>query len=264
MENDDNKSGMGENPMPENLGSQSEPIINQPEVQSSEQPIDQPMAQLQERTMDQSSDLLEQPVSPMQPTDQSLAPQMQPIDHLINQPATSSLNMGSPAINSKEKNKKTGIIIGSIIGCVLVIIAVVILVIFLMKNNEKTVSCTSSMEMYGIDMSNKTEVIVGSGAILSGSIVVNVNFKNINEMYADYEKNIVDSVMDEYKYQCKDYCSFDHEYVEKDHLTLTLKYNKEGIDNLVVTSGIEGKSAQEIADKIQKNLEETGATCEQH
>lgn len=260
MENNNNESNIGGGPAPGNLESQADPIIDQ----SKDQSLEQPISQLQEQTIDQPSDSPEQPEPPMQPTNQPLDPQAHPINQPASQPAVSSLGVEPSNINNKKKKTKTTIIISSIIGAILVVVTVILLVFFLNKNSEKTVSCTSNISMYGIDMNGKTEILVGDGAILGGSMVVSVDFKNMDESYADYEKTIVDSAIEEYKYQCKDYCSFDNEYVEKDHLTLTLTYDKKGIDKLVVTSGIEDKSAQEIADKIQKDSEERGATCKQY
>ena len=111
---------------------------------------------------------------------------------------------------------------------------------------------------------NDFSLDIKDGEIPSGEIITDVNLKTMSDLYKKREKEIVDSLVDRYKSQCDDGCSFSHDYVEGDHVKLTMKYEGEGTSKIVHTYGIDGKSAQEIADKVQESIEKTdGATCKQ-
>jgi len=206
------------------------------------------------------------PVQPM-PAPQPVPEQPAPVPPAVEQPAingpTEVNNQTTPNTGAK---KKTGLIIGCLVGVGVVIAAVVaVLFLFVFKGSgEKTVSCTASTTAMGIDINLEYNVNIKDGEIPSGEIITDVNLKTMSELYKKREKEIVDSLVDSYKSQCDDGCSFSHDYIEGDHVKLTMKYEGEGTSKIVHTYGIEGKSAQEIADKVQESIEKTdNATCKQ-
>lgn len=224
------------------------------------------------------------PVQPM-PAPQPVPEQPVPVPPAVEQPAPVSPAAEPPVIPQPEQpitsgptetnnqtttdtgtKKNTGLIVGCLVGAVAVIAAVVaVLFLFVFKGGgEKTVSCTASTTAMGIDIDLEYNVNIKDGEIPSGEIITDVNLKTMSDLYKKREKEIVDSLVDSYKSQCDDGCSFSHDYVEGDHVKLTMKYEGEGTSKIVHTYGIDGKSAQEIADKVQESIEKTdGATCKQ-
>ena len=206
------------------------------------------------------------PVQPM-PAPQPVSEQPAPVPPAVEQPVINGpTEVNSQTISNAGAKKKTGLIVGCLVGAVAVIAAVVaVLFLFVFKGSgEKTVSCTASTTAMGIDINLEYNVNIKDGEIPSGEIITDVNLKTMSELYKKREKEIVDSLVDSYKSQCDDGCSFSHDYVEGDHVKLTMKYEGEGTSKIVHTYGIEGKSAQEIADKVQESIEKTdGATCKQ-
>ena len=219
-----------------------QPVVEQPVQPIPEQPV-QPV--------------VEQPVQPTQPV----------VDPAMGQPIVSNpTETGGQNTGETGTGKKTGLIVGCCVGAGVVIIAIIaVLFLFVFKGGgEKTVSCTASTTAMGIDINLEYNVHIKDGKIPSGDIITDVNLKTMSDLYKKREKEIVDSLVDSYKSQCDDGCSFSHDYVEGDHVKLTMTYEGEGVSKIVHTYGIEGKSAQEIADKVQESIEKTdSATCKQ-
>lgn len=188
-----------------------------------------------------------------QPVEQ---PTGQPVAQPINQPVV-DVSAGS------NKSKKKMIIIGAIAGVAVIALIVVLLVVFF-GHSEKTVSCTTQDSMMGINIEAKTNVKVGDGKLLGGDVAVNVDLTTMRDIYKDYEQELVDEVIDSYKSRCEDHCTFSDDYAAGDYIKITMQYDEEGVDELVYTYGIEGKSAQEIADKIQESMERSDTVCEQY
>ena len=214
------------------------------------------------------------------PTPTPAQPNVQPVPQPTPQPAPQQAPqpMGQPfppqvpdptmagTPTTPEKSKKNlPLIIGCIVGVVAVIAIVVVLLLVFLKGGSKTVSCTQTASMMGIDIEGTTNIEVTDGKILGGDMTATINLKNLSELYASHEQELVDSILENYQSQCNEGCTYDHDYVAGDHLTINAKYDVGGMDDLVYTSGIEGKSAQEIADKIQQTLEQSsGTTCKQN
>jgi len=197
-----------------------------------------------------------QPV--VQPTPQ---PAAQPIpDQPIAQPISGAPN------EPKNSKKKMGIIIGCSIGAVAVIAtAVILLIMFLGHGGEKTVSCTLTNEIMDIAVTGETNVKIKDGEISGGDMTINVDLKSLSDFYKDYESDLVDGITEGYKEHCSEHCTFDYNYIEGDSVKYTMQYDKEGVSEIVKSSETEGASAQEIADEVQKTLEEeANATCTQH
>ena len=196
-----------------------------------------------------------QPV--VQPTPQ---PAAQPIPgQPIAQPISDTPN------EPKNSKKKMGIIIGCSIGAVAVIaIIVVLLIMFLGHGGEKTVSCTLTNEIMDIAVTGETNVKIKDGEITGGDMTINVDLKSLPDFYKDYESDLVDGITKSYEEHCSEHCTFDHNYIEGDSVKYTMQYDKEGVSEIVQSSGTEGMSAQEIADKVQEALEDSGTTCTQH
>lgn len=194
------------------------------------------------------------PVQPSpQPTGQPLPPQ--PLD-----PATAS----APA-SSNESKKKLYLIIGCVVGAIAIIAIIIVLLVVFLNGGTKTVSCTQKETMMGLEIEAKTNVKVANGKILGGDVEATINLNNLSSLYASHEQELVDSILESYQKQCEEGCKTDHEYVEGDHLKITAEYDETGVKELVYSYGIENKSAQEIADKIQESLERSGnTTCKQN
>ena len=163
----------------------------------------------------------------------------------------------------KPNPNKNKIIVGCAIGGAVIVLVIVLLVIFL-SGGGITISCTMDNSVMGIDMKGESNIHVVDGGISGGDITASVDLKTLSSTYKNYEKEIVDTVVEEYENRCKDHCSFTHDYAEGDYLKMTLTYDSEGIKEIASTSSLEGKSAQEIADTIKKNAEQSsGTTCRQ-
>ncbi len=194
-----------------------------------------------------------------QPAPQPIAqPVVQPVvDQPVEQPVAGSDTTGA--------KKKKGLIIGCCVGVGVAIVALVaVLLVFFLKGGEKIVSCTMETSVMGIEMKNESNIKIRDGEIYSANVVTNVNLKSLRESYRDYEDQLVESVVDSLKRQCTDNCELSRDYVAGEYLRLTMEYVGEGTEDVVYAYGIEGKSAQEIADKVQESMEKTsGTTCKQ-
>lgn len=201
--------------------------------------------------------------------------QNQPLNQPVNQPVfqqTPQPIQNQPIIqpipnipngNNQKSKKKIGIIVGCSVGVVAVIAVVAFLLITLLKHREKTVACTMSTTTMGITINGETNVKVRDGEISGGDITINVDLKTLQNSYKNYEKEMVDKMTKQYKNRCEDHCTFDYNYVEGDNVKYTMQYDKEGVDEIVWSYGTENMSAQEIADKVQKTLEDSDTTCVQ-
>lgn len=214
------------------------------------------------------------------PTPTPAQPNVQPVPQPTPQPAPQQAPqpMGQPfppqvpdpsmagAPTTPEKSKKNlPLIIGCIVGVVAVIAIVVVLLLVFLKGGNKIVSCSQTASMLGIDIEGKTDIEVTDGKILGGKLEATINLKNLSELYASHEQELVDSILESYQSQCNEGCKYDHDYVAGDHLKITAEYDENTIKEVVYSIGTEGKSAQEIADKIQETLEQSsGTTCTQH
>ncbi len=225
-----------------NIGGMPNP--NQPLNQPLNQPVNQPAFQQAPQPIQDQPGV--QPV-PQPIQDQ---PGVQPVPTIANN-------------NNQKPKKNLGVIIGCSVGAVAVIAAVVLLVIFL-KNGGKTVTCTMNTAAFGINMSGETNIKVKDGEISGGDATVTIDLKSMSDYYKDNEKEIVDEMTEEYKNGCKEHCTFDYTYTEGDNVKYTMQYDKDGISKVVMSSGVENMSAQEIADKIQETLEDSETTCTQH
>lgn len=238
-----------------NIGGMPNP--NQPLNQPLNQPVNQPAFQQAPQPI-QDQPGVQQTPQPIQGQ-----PAFQPVPQPIqSQPGVQPMPTISNDNNQKSK-KNLGVIIGCSIGAVVVIAAVVLLVIFL-KNGGKTVTCTMNTAAFGINMSGETNIKVKDGEISGGDATVTIDLKSMSDYYKDNEKEIVDEMTEEYKNGCKEHCTFDYTYTEGDNVKYTMQYDKDGISKVVMSSGVENMSAQEIADKIQETLEDSETTCTQH
>lgn len=238
-----------------NIGGMPNP--NQPLNQPLNQPVNQPAFQQAPQPI-QDQPGVQQTPQPIQGQ-----PAFQPVPQPIqSQPGVQPMPTISNDNNQKPK-KNLGVIIGCSIGAVAVIAAVVLLVIFL-KNGGKTVTCTMNTAAFGINMSGETNIKVKDGEISGGDATVTIDLKSMSDYYKDHEKEIVDEMTEEYKNGCKEHCTFDYTYTEGDNVKYTMQYDKDGISKVVMSSGVENMSAQEIADKIQETLEDSETTCTQH
>lgn len=197
---------------------------------------------------------LNQPVN--QPVFQQTPPPIQ------NQPVIQPMP-NIPNSNSQKSKKKIGIIVGCSVGVVAVIAVVAFLLIALLKHGEKTIACTMNTTTMGITINGETNVKVRDGEISGGDITINVDLKTLRDSYKDYEKEMVDEMTERYKNRCEDHCTFDYNYTEGDSVKYTMQYDKEGVDEIVWSYGVENMSAQEIADKVQGTLEGSDTTCTQ-
>lgn len=200
------------------------------------------------------------------PTTNGAAPADNPISPaqpIVGQPSMAPAGATSAAPTAPTNNKKKLFIIGGIAAGIAVIALVAVLLVIFLGHGTKTVSCTMNTTAMGITISGENNVQVGDGKILSSDIVVNADLATMNELYKDYEKEMVDEIIDRYKSKCEDHCVFDQEYIEGDHVKITLHYDEEGVDEVVYTYGIEDKTAQEIADELQKDMEDSDTTCTQ-
>ena len=223
-----------------------QPVVDQSVPQSAPQPMGQPMVGQVD-----AQPAMEQPVMG-QPVGQPIV-MSQPVEQPV---------AGAEATGAK---KKKGLIIGCCIGVGVVVAALVaVFLIFFLKGGEKTVSCTMETSSMGISMKNESTIKIRDGEIYSASVISNVDLKSLSGMYKNYEEEIVNGIAENLKSQCTDHCKFNNDYVAGDHLKLMMEYDGEGIEDVVYTYGIEGKSAQEIADKVQASMEKTsGTTCKQ-
>lgn len=246
MENNEISPNMNGGVQPDTTAPQpnpEQPILPQP----SEQP--QPISPAQPLDPSQAS----QPITPTQPTQQPIP---QPI-------GDTTSDMGAPTDPAKDNKKKTLIICG-IAGAVGLIVLVVVLLVIFLKGGNKTISCTQSETAMGIEVNGDIKVEVTDGKLLGGDVKIVADLKSLEERYADYEGKMVDTIIERYERRCEEGCEFNHDYVKGDHIEVRLKYDSEGINDLVYAYGIEDLSAQEIADKVQEDLEESGeTTCKQ-
>lgn len=166
-------------------------------------------------------------------------------------------------MNKGSKNKK-GLIIGCAVG-VVAVAAIIVAVVLLMKGGEKTVSCNMSQTVMGVTANSEANVKVTDGKVLGGDMTVKVDMKSLSGFYKNYESEMADSLINSFKKQCTENCTFDYNYTEGDSINITMTYDENGVSNMVRTYGAEGMSAQAIADKIQETFEkQTGTTCTQH
>lgn len=200
-----------------------------------------------------------------QPLDQSVGqPTFQQAPQSVQSQPIVQPAFGVPNKNNQKPKKKTGIIIGCSIGAVILIAAVVVLLIMLLKHEGKTVTCTMSATVTGITADGETNIKVKDGEISGGDVTMKVDLKTMRDIYKDYEKDMVDEITERYRGRCEDHCVFSYGYVKGDNATYTMRYDKEGVDEIVWSRGTEGMSAQEIADEVQESLEDSGMTCTQH
>ena len=162
----------------------------------------------------------------------------------------------------KDKKSKKNLIIGCSVGAVVVVAVVILLVVLLGGGGDKTVSCVMNKKVSGIDTESKVNVKVTSGKVLGGDMTTKVDLTNMSDFYKKNESTLVEGITESFQKQCDDDCTFDHSYTEGDNLTVTMKFGETGVSSIVHTYGIEGKSAQEIADKVQQALEDSDTTCE--
>lgn len=270
MDNNNSEAPVaGAGPVPPVAGSVNQPVPpNQPEPQPvpvQPMPAPQPVPEQPAPV----PPVVEQPapVPPVAEPPEMPQPEQPMPSPAMEQPIVSGpVDANNQATTDAGAKKKTGLIVGCLVGAGVVIAAIVaVLFLFVFKGGgEKTVSCTASATAMGISIDLEYNVNIKDGEIPSGEIITNVNLKTMSDLYKKREKEIVDSLVDSYKSQCDDGCSFSHDYVEGDHVKLTMKYEGEGTSKIVRTYGIEGKSAQEIADKVQESIEKTdSATCKQ-
>lgn len=232
-----------------------QPAVEEPVPQPALQPVAQPVADqpIEQPVADQANPqpVAEQPV--VGQTDVQPVTTAQPVEQPVAGPDTAGAK------------KKKGLIIGCCVGVGIAIVALVaVLLVFFLKGGEKIVSCTMETSVMGIEMKNESNIKIRDGEIYSANVVTNVNLKSLRESYRDYEDQLVESVVDSLKRQCTDNCELSRDYVAGEYLKLTMEYVGEGTEDVVYTYGIEGKSAQEIADKVQESMEKTsGTTCKQ-
>ena len=260
MDNGNDAPNIGGMPNPNQpLNQPLDQPVNQPTFQQAPQPFQSPTAfqPVQDQPAVQQ---ISQPIQD-QPAPQPIQNQP-PIQPIQNQPGVQPVPTIANGNNQKPK-KNLGVIIGCSVGAVAVIAAVVLLVIFL-KNGGKTVTCTMNTAAFGINMSGETNIKVKDGEISGGDATVTIDLKSMSDYYKDNEKEIVDEMTEEYKNGCKEHCTFDYTYTEGDNVKYTMQYDKDGISKVVMSSGVENMSAQEIADKIQETLEDSETTCTQH
>lgn len=200
-----------------------------------------------------------------QPFDQTVdRPTFQQVPQPIqNQPIVQPMP-SVPNNDNQNPKKKTSIVVGCLIGAAAIIAAIVVLLIILLKPGEKTVTCTTSTTAMGINMKGETNIKAKDGEISGGDVTINIDLKTMQDSYKDYEKDIVDKIIDQYKNECEDHCVFDYNYIEGDSLKCTMQYDEEGVSEIILSYGTEKMSAQEIADKVQKTLEDSNTTCAQH
>ena len=173
--------------------------------------------------------------------------------------------MQQPAhpVKNKSNNKKKKVIVGcSIGGAVIAILVVVLLMVF--ARSGKTVTCTMNTTQMGIGIESETNIRVGDGEIFGGDMTVRLDLKKLQGIYKNHEKDIIEKMTERYKSYCKDHCSFDYEYAEGDSVKYTIRYEKDGVGAVVRAPGLENLSAQEIADMVQKSLENSNTTCKQN
>lgn len=234
-------------------------IINQPVSPASSQPSAQPV-----------------PAQPTaQPAPAQPAPaQPAPIQPNIDQPITSqpitgentAINTNEHQLKPKSNQKKTAIIISIVAGIILLAVIIILIIVFL-GGGGKTISCKSKTSMMGIDMDFETSIKVKDGKISSGNVDAIINLKSLSDTYASQEQTLVDSIVENYKKQCADGCSFTHEYAQHDYLKVSTTYDVSGVDSIVYTSETDNLSTEELADQIQSNLESTmpgETTCQQN
>ena len=168
-----------------------------------------------------------------------------------------------PENNGQKTKKKTGIIIGASVGGVVVIALVAVLFFMFFGNKQKTVTCTTSESVFGVMISGETNIRIKDGKITGGDAIANVDLKNIDEIYRNHEKEMVEEITERFKKDCEEHCTFDYKYVEGDNAKYTMVYDEEGVDELVYARGIENMSSQEIANKVQGLLEKSNVVCSQ-
>lgn len=176
-----------------------------------------------------------------------------------------------PVINPPIKlsnPKKKIFIVGGIVGIAVIALIVVLLVVFL-NHGAKIVSCTTHSTTMGTNIDAETNFKVEDGKIVGGDQTVNFDLKTLNEEYAAFassEKETVDEMNERYRSRyCEEHCTFLSDYVEGDHLKITMKFDEEGVDNFIYAYGTEDMSAQEIADEIQESMErDEDTTCKQN
>ena len=215
--------------------------------------------------------VMEQPIADQATPQPASQPTAQPVmgqqimGQPIGQPIMTAQPMAQPAVGAEatETKKKKGLIIGCCVGAGVVVAALVaVLLIFFLKGSEKVVSCTMQTSFLGVDMKNEANIRIGNGKINGASVITNLNLKNLE--YKDYEEETVNSVVEEAKESCTEHCKLNRDYVAGDYLKITMEYDEEGAENMFGAYGIEGMTAQEIADQLQEAVEYTGGTtCKQ-
>ena len=179
----------------------------------------------------------------------------QPMQQPIQQPV-------QPAKN-KSNNKKKKMIIGcSVGGAVIAILVVVLLMVF--ARGGKIVTCVMNTTQMGISIESETNIRIGDGEISGGDVIVKLDLKNLQGIYKNHEKDIIEKMTERYKGYCGEHCKFDYEYIEGDNVKYTMHYEKESIGAVVRAPGLENLSAQEIADIVQRSLENSNTTCKQN
>lgn len=195
-------------------------------------------------------------VSPAQTANQPVA---QAMSNTPNTPATSVAAVNSsPGMDGKKKK----LIIGGVIGAVVAIILVVVLVVVLANNGGKTVACTTDRTVMGVSLKGVNTIKVKDNEVSSSEVVLTINLNELKESYKSHEKELVDSLVKNYEDTCKDQCKFDYDYKEGDKLKMTVKYEKGSVDGVTANTGVEGHSAQEIADEVKSQMEsDSQTTC---
>ena len=209
------------------------------------------------------------PVQPVNPVPS------QPVSQPFNQSAHSApTTPATPAIqaapadvsggNVPAPKKKLGLIIGCAVGAVAIIAIVAVVLINIMGHSEKMVACTTDTTTMGINVKRYVNINIKDGEITDGDITVSVDLKTMQDSYKKYEKDIVDRITENYKSHCEDHCTFSYDYSESDNASYTMRYDEDGVVQIVRSYGTEKMSTQEIADKVQKALEDSDTTCVQH
>ncbi|MBP5512571.1 hypothetical protein J6X73_00140 [Candidatus Saccharibacteria bacterium] len=199
----------------------------------------------------------------------------QPVGQPFNQPtygAPTTQTMPAPQAtpaeatgsNTPGSKKKLGLIIGCVIGAVAIIAIAAVVLINIMGHSEKMVACTTDTTTMGINVKRYVNINVKDGKITDGDITVSVDLKTMQDSYKKYEKDIVDRITENYKSHCEDHCTFSYDYSEGDSASYTMRYDEDGVVQIVRSYGTEKMSTQEIADKVQKALEDSDTTCVQH
>lgn len=284
-ENPDTNSGAeqagspSEQPMV--VGSDVNGAIEQatPNDLASAEPVEQPIAP----AMPEQAPMQPAPEqTPMQPISEQPTAQPMPEQSLA-QPMPGQVLVGSPAIQpvgqsaintpttidevggtAKRKKQKT-LIIGIVVGVIAVAAIIAVLLIILLGGGSKTVACNMSSND-GVNIVSSGTFKVGNGKILSAEMVMDADLKTMDEDSRSFEGMFVGLTESSVKVLCEEYnCTFDSDYVEGEHLRITAEFKEGTKYALPADYEIADKSAQEIADQLQKELEKTeGTVCRQY